>query len=37
LGQALAAQIAASVVSTRSAGATSQGTPEPASKGLGIV
>lgn len=37
LGQALAAQIAASVTSTRNAGATSQGTPEPASKGLGNI
>ena len=37
LGQALAAQIAASVAVGRNAGATSQGTPEPASKGLGIV
>jgi len=37
LGQALAAQIASSVTSMRSTGVSSQGTPESAGKGLGIV
>jgi hypothetical protein len=37
LGQALAAQIAASVAVARPVGASSQGTPETAGKGLGNI